>query len=438
MVRWYVTASDTLGNESRYPVFFSAADSAEYLGTVVADPGVSTNLEVFQYFVENTNLAATDFGTRASVSFRGEFYDNVFIRRRGGNTTQGRKFEFNSSQHFLFDPAYPRVDEINLNERGAEPTYMRQVLAWDVYEAAGVPASIGEPWYTVRNNDYLDVRIFIEQPDSDLLRRTGLDENGALYKLGEDGVENSVTSSTSGVQKRTRKSEDNSDLQALVDGVNPSNPNRNQYVFDNVDIAGVINYIAATTIVHDNDHPHKNFHLYRDTEGSGQWTFVPWDKDLTFGLNFGINGVIADVDPFSHPFFGDSDHQKIDGKWNRLIDAVLDAPGVKELYVRRLRTLMDELLGTDNTSWIDQRIAQLTTDLAPQLDSPSWALISTGLRASTSSNVVSTCSLITAWPTRLTRTTPASRPPRSATPRSISDKWRPARLMGIKPRSTSS
>ena len=84
-----------------------------------------------------------------------------------------------------------------------------------------------------------------------------------------------------------------------MNGVSPSNPNRVRYVFDNIDIAASINYIAATSIMHDNDHPHKNFHLYRDTEGSGQWTFIPWDKDLTFGLNFGIGGIIGNQDPFS-------------------------------------------------------------------------------------------------------------------------------------------
>ncbi|HEX2474278.1 MAG TPA: CotH kinase family protein, partial [Lacipirellulaceae bacterium] len=372
MVRWYVTAEDTVGDETRYPLFLKPTASAQYLGTVVQNTGVTTALPVFEYFVENVGASGTQTGTRASVYFLGEFYDNVFIRHRGGNTTQGRKIEFNDGQHFRFDTNLPRVDEINLNERGAEPTYMRQVLSWDVYAAAGVPASIGRPWYTRQNNAYLDVRIFVEQPDADLLARNGLDPDGAFYKVGADGVENSVTSSTRGVRKRTRKHEDNSDLQALVNGVSPSNPNRVRYVFDNIDIAATLNYIAATAIIHDNDHPHKNFHLYRDTEGSGQWTFVPWDKDLTFGLNFGISGIIGNQDPYSHPMFGEQEHQKVDNQWNRMIDAVLDIPIVRQMYVRRLRTLMDELLGPAGTSWLEQRIDQLKTQLQPHMTSGNW------------------------------------------------------------------
>ncbi|MBN1853834.1 MAG: CotH kinase family protein, partial [Pirellulales bacterium] len=378
MVRWYVTATDIQQEDSRYPLFVHPTNSPEYFGTVVLDASVTSALPIFEYFVQNVAAAGTQTGTRASVFFLGEFYDNVFIRHRGGYTTQGRKFEFNDGHHFRFDPDLGRVDEINLNERGWDSTYLRQVLAWDVYALAGQPASLAAAWHTRRNDQFLAVRIFVEQPDSDLLRRTSLDPDGAFYKIGADGIENSVTSSTVGVVKRTRDEEDHSDLQALVDGVNPYNPYRDEYVFDNVDIASVINYIAATAIMHDNDHPHKNFHLYRDTEGSGQWMFLPWDKDLTFGLNNGLSGIIGNQDPYSHPFFGDYEHQKVDHQWNRLIDAVFEVPSIREMYVRRLRTLMDQFLSPPGTpagqSWLEMRVAELVADLQnePGLGGSSW------------------------------------------------------------------
>ena len=148
---------------------------------------VSSSLPVFEYFVENVSAAATRSGTRASVFFLGEFYDNVFIRHRGGNTTHGRKFEFNDGHHFRFDPSLPRVDEINLNEKGAEPTYMRQVLSWDVYAAAGQPASLSAAWHTRRNGQFLDVRIFVEQPDADLLRVPASIPTGRFTRSGRGG-----------------------------------------------------------------------------------------------------------------------------------------------------------------------------------------------------------------------------------------------------------
>jgi hypothetical protein len=143
MVRWYVTVADNQNNLSRNPPFLvnqGKHQSPEYYGTVVQTLGLVTKLPVFCYFVQNTGAEGTRSGTRASVYYLGEFYDNVFVRLRGGNTTHGRRFEFNEGHHFRFDPNLPRVDEFNLNERGADPTYMRQVLSWETYHAGSQAA----------------------------------------------------------------------------------------------------------------------------------------------------------------------------------------------------------------------------------------------------------------------------------------------------------
>ncbi|MBN1817965.1 MAG: lamin tail domain-containing protein, partial [Sedimentisphaerales bacterium] len=368
MVRWYVTAQDAEGVVSREPMFLLADNSPEYFGTVVNNPAITTNLGIFQYFVQNTSAEGTRTGTRASVFYQNEFYDNVFIRLRGGNTTHGRKVAFNDGHFFRFSPDQPRVDEINLNETGAEPTYVRQVISWESYEQAGQPASISFPLHVRRNGSYFDIRIFVEQPDTHLIEREGLNPRGALYKVYSD------LSRLSGEQpprKISRLYEDMSDLQALINGVSPSNPQRNQYVFDNVNIPAVINFLAVSAIVHENDHTHKNFFLYRDTEGTGEWMFLPWDKDLTFGINFGIGGIIADQDwpsdPLrspSHPFFGDSTHQKIDYQWNRLFDAIHKNPVTRKMYVRRLRTLMDLILQPDSTPLAQKKYENRIDELA--------------------------------------------------------------------------
>ena len=43
--------------------------------------------------------------------------------------------------------------------------------------------------------------------------------------------------------------------------------------------------IGATilTITGDTDCCHKNYYVYRDTEGTGEWQGLPWDVDLSFG-----------------------------------------------------------------------------------------------------------------------------------------------------------
>ena len=391
MVRWKIMSYDIQFNISHNPPFIikeGRIQSPEFYGTVVADPSIHTALPVFQYFVENTGAAGSRSGTRASVFYDGEFYDNVFVRLRGGNTTHGRRFEFNDGHHFRFDPGLPRVDDINLNERGNEPTYIRQVLGWETYVNAGQPGSLSFPMHVRRNGSYLDIRIFVEQPDRDLLRRNNLDPDGSLYKMYDDLQDGKIDGE--GVhRKKTRLDEDSSDLLALAGGIDTRNSNRDQFVFDNVNIPAAINYWASSVIMHENDHTHKNYYAYRDTSdpvnnpgGTNEWMFLPWDKDLTFGINNGIGGVIADQDwpgdvrSPSHPFYGCSEHQKNDRQWNCLIDALHDNQEIRRMYLRRLRTLMDELLQPPNTPLaqrkFEKRIDELRTQLDIELGSSGW------------------------------------------------------------------
>jgi len=391
MVRWKIISYDTQANISYNPLFLvkeGRNQSPEYFGTVVADPSVRTKLPIFQYFVENTSAAGSRSGTRASVFYDGEFYDNVFVRLRGGYTTHGRKFEFNDGHHFRFDPALPRVDEINLNERGGDPTYIRQVLGWETYVNAGQPGSLSFPMHVRRNGLYLAVRIFIEQQDRDMLRRNNLDPDGALYKMYDDLQSGRIDGE--GIhRKKTRLDEDSSDLLALAGGIDTRNSNRDTFVFDNVNIPAMINYWASSVIMHENDHTHKNYYAYRDTwdpvnnpRGTNEWMFLPWDKDLTFGINSGVGGVIADQDwpgdvrSPSHPFYGCSEHQKVDRQWNCLIDALHDNQTIRRMYLRRLRTLMDNLLQPPNTPVsqrkFEKRIDELRAQLDIELGSSGW------------------------------------------------------------------
>ena len=114
--------------------------------------------------------------------------------------------------------------------------------------------------------------------------------------------------------------------------------------------------------------------------------------DLSFGRNFVLDfgslegnllndriwadGTIG-ANRFSHPNFADSGHRKNDGFWNRLIDAVHDNPTIQEMYLRRLRSLMDQIFGAPNDPSnrpLDDRITELETQIAGDvaLDRARW------------------------------------------------------------------
>src|SRR6185503_12126075 len=156
------------------------------LGTVITHPGLTNPLPVFHWFVQNTGLADTAGGTRCSVYWNGEFYDNVFCRVRGATAPsfpkKPYKFDFNPGAHFRFQPGQPRVDELNLNSTYHDKALVRAPLAFETYRTAGTPASDAFSVRVQQNGAFFSVAVFLEQVDATFLERRGLDPTGALYK----------------------------------------------------------------------------------------------------------------------------------------------------------------------------------------------------------------------------------------------------------------
>jgi len=385
MVRYYITAEDAEGNLSRLPLLPEPANSQteaanrskpEYFGTMIADPSVVSSLPVLYWFPEDEDDADDREGTRAAIFYDGVFYDNLFVRLRGGSSIvwpkNSLKFDFNTGNFFYFSPDEAPVEEFNLNSTYSDETYIREVLAWETYRDAGVPYSISFPMRVQQNGEFYSVALFVEQPDERYLERQGLEPNGALYKMT---CCNMVNRMDEGVNKRTRLDEDNSDLQALVDGVHLPFGERTTFLFDNLNIPAVINYLAAGVIMEDFDSMRANYYLYHNTEGTGEWMYLPWDRNWTFGsCCYMLDGrQVCQQDMCENSdrvFWGDNQ--------NHLTDAIYKTPALRAMYLRRVRTLMDELLQPPDTppdqlryeQRLDEFLAQMESDVA--LDVEKW------------------------------------------------------------------
>src|SRR5690606_19053920 len=124
---------------------------------------------------------------------------------------------------------------------------------------------------------------------------------------------------------------DFSSIETLVGGLNGSETDRRNVLFDQLNLPQVITYLAVRAVIQDADDIRKNFYIYKDTHGTGEWSIFPWDKDFTFGVQ-------GDGGPnLKHPFFGAETHSKINPiQWNMLFDAVFTDPATKQMYLRRL------------------------------------------------------------------------------------------------------
>jgi hypothetical protein len=373
MVRWFVTATDTAGRESRFPAFLDPQNSPRYFGAVVEDPSLVNPLPVLHWFIENPGAANTDAGTRCALFYDGEFYDNLDINIHGqssrGFPKKSHDIDFHPGHNFKWAPGQPRADDINLMTTYPDKAQMRNILAYDTYRDADCPYHWVFPVRVQQNGAFWGTAHVMENGDEDWLIRMGLNAEGALYKMYN--TFNSPSHTTSGAEKKTRKDEDNADLLALYNGIRLSGEARRRYLYNNVDVAQVVNFLAARAITGDVDCCHKNYYFYRDTGASNEWQMWPWDVDLSFGRvwNSAETYWNENLIPGTGLFVGQN---------NGLPSAVFGTAEMRQMYLRRVRTLMDELLmapdAPEEALYFEPRIDMLATLIAPDaaLDAAKW------------------------------------------------------------------
>ncbi|MCA9196372.1 MAG: lamin tail domain-containing protein [Planctomycetales bacterium] len=380
IIRYYVSASDTSGLETRFPRFVNPDGSPEYQGLMVPDPSIESNLPVLHRFVEVPSQAERDRGTRGVVVYKDELYDNVFIRIRGGTARswpkKAYKIEFNDGHHLALFDDQPRVDEINVNTTYTDKSYVRAVLHAEFQNDVGTPAPFSQLIRMQQNAEFFSVAIMVEQPDRDFLRRFELDDEGSFYKAGPGST---YERSTSSFEKKTRDYEDKSDVQDLITGLHLPDDEKERFLFDNVNLAAQINFMATNIITQNIDASDKNHYLYRDTNGTGEWFMLPWDLDLSFGPDaLNTDAVFADQNTrgatyptATHPYLGSRRFPLHVGKYNDLLDAMITNPRTNEMLLRRVRSLADEYLAT---GYFENRMDELLQAVGAdyQLDQDRW------------------------------------------------------------------
>ncbi len=361
MVRWRFVTEDDNVTQFKLPTYLNPDRAPQYFGTVIADPDLDNIQPVFQWFTENYS-AATTSGYRGSGFYKDHFYDNVRVKNRGQTTRVSRagkrslNFDFNPGNGFYYNEEIPGAGEINLNNNMNDKSFMVWALASRAFKLAGHGYPHSEPIATWCNGNFEAIRIFIEQPEDEYLERHELDPMGALYKALQSPQNPMIDGAyTSGYSKHTREWESFSDIVEFVNGIKPYHvydittpansvikpiAERRQYVYDHGDIAALINYTASIIIIYGNDHVHKNYWFYCDTEGTGQWQFLPWDMDMSNGV------IVNERFPDNHPLLGCEAYPRFDNPviWNGLIDLIMMTPELRQMHLRRLRTLMDEIL----------------------------------------------------------------------------------------------
>jgi len=217
---------------------------------------------------------------------------------------KGRRFEGMSTLNLVFEA----VDRFAL----AEP------FAFEIYRRAGMSVpNTGFVRLRLDGNE-LGYHVLIEQPNRTFLRRNGLKDGGNLYKATWNGE-------TPGDmhEKKTRIQEGNDDLLSVVKALQETRGDAQwEVIRKNFDVPQVLDYFAVNMLLSHWDGYFNNYFAYHDTEGTGRWTFYPWDQDKACGSFDGVREgqVFAEL-PLDY------------GSWNN------KAPGWKQ--ARQPKTFQD-------------------------------------------------------------------------------------------------
>ncbi|MEM6885608.1 MAG: lamin tail domain-containing protein [Verrucomicrobiota bacterium] len=363
MIRWRIEAEDTSNRIALSPRYNDPLDSDRYYGTVAVNSAhASSQLPIFETFVEDEVAVNERSGTRTSVYYLGEFYDNVQMDLHG-QSTAGASFpkksydvDFNKGNRFRWKEGEQRVKDINLLTNWADKSKMRNALAYEFLQRLGAGYHYAFPVRVERNGNFFTISDMVEDGDDRFLERIHLDPNGSLYKM-YDKLENANTAS-----KKTRQEEGTGDLAALISGINPnlSRDARRLYAYDNIDIAATVSHLAAIIIAGISDTGHKNYYMYRDTEGDGEWRPLPWDVDLSAGRRWNVNDRYFDDTLFNNKWSANP---------NRLWELFHNTTEFRLMVLRRIETLRTEVLQPAGTpaanDWYVQRVEELKNQLDP-------------------------------------------------------------------------
>lgn len=325
------------------------------------------------------------------------YYDYVRIDLRGhtsaGFTKKGHGLRFAKAHpltmtDIVTGETIEEIRKTSLISEFADPSYMRQMIAFWLWRKMGNLVPFDFPVRCNLNGEFYQLAFNSERFTDELIEDVyGLDKYGYSWKnVGtmKSGPKNDNTYGTSagGAEKKTPDDEDEKNVDVLEDelryylkqygaqSVGEDVENLTRFVVEKFDLPAWLNYLASARITQEMDDVWANVCAYYDNpemkdgvRGKGTWMPLGYDFNLSFGqyyIDGGISpaGLVATNDWYkAHPFYGgnrvrcytSSAMASTINNGNDGFEAVLQSAKFRRLYLRRLRTLMDQELKAPGT-----------------------------------------------------------------------------------------
>lgn len=264
----------------------------------------------------------TDFP--AEITVDGVTLKNVAVRKKGGfgsisSTKPGLKVDVHE---FVDDQRLFGLKHLTLNNNVQDPSLISQCLGYQLFRAAGIPASRCNFAHVVVNGEDLGVYSNVESIKKEFLERNFADDSGNLYESGGEFAPGSV----GGFQaKSDAEPPDCSDLDAVVEALSAPDAELPSKLGALVDVEEFTRFWAMEVITDHWDgyaNNQNNYYFYHDPT-SDKLSFIPWGIDALF------SGRERTTRPYSVFACG------------ALAWRLYDVPSTRAKYLTALRDLLD-------------------------------------------------------------------------------------------------
>lgn len=298
----------------------------------------------------------------ASARVDGVSFSKVGLHKKG---FIGSLSAFKPSLRLLLDKfekqALHGQKDLTLNNSHSDPSYLRQCLAYEVFAAAGVPASRCAFARVTVNGQALGLYVNVEPVKKPLLRRSFPDDGGNLYEGGAGA--DFIGSRLQLFEKKTHESDpDISDLAQLSAALETEGEQLVEKLSPLVDLEAFYRYWAVETLIGHWDSftgNANNFYVYHEP-ASGKFYFIPSGPDQAFSS--------------FHPFLPAGARPAATYAWSRLPARLYAYGPTRQRYHEVLRMLLD-------TVWREPALRAEIDRMVALLGLPSNSRAVTGLRS---------------------------------------------------------
>ncbi len=340
----------------------SAAQIPHY--RLILAPAVLDSLAVRDIF-SNSYLPATfNFGdstwTDAKVRYQGKsnrFFSKKPIRVR-----------------FPKDHLFQRKEHLVLHAMYTDRSFLREKLAWDLFEEMGELAPHASFARLSINGKLQGLYLEVDKVDKWFLKERNRTVSSVYNADGYYSLADMTVQHTALLKffypKEAGDKEEYDDLYDLLTVINQTPDSSFERTVDSLfDMNSVYNWLAGNILTMMGDSYNKNYFLYRDmSRQAHQWIIIPWDYDVSFGTT-GDPAV-----PYPQSLLNQGigyTFPPLSGPANVLKDRLMQSKSMSNRLRMRVDTLLHTIFTNEHLNrHIDSLAALIRSDVAADPQKP--------------------------------------------------------------------